>query len=144
MNSVEKLVALFRKVSRLNDDFDGQSVDFAVGLKIADMIKNDEEVLAAVTGDAIENANGGFDMQLVIAPYKGKNYFMIFPNTETAAAMKTGYTMCKISELVTLADETPEMSGLQLILSCDESTGHFGSAEINSNMIRIAVNASTQ
>ena len=136
MNSVEKLVALFRKVSRLNDDFDGQSVDFAVGLKIADMIKNDEEVLAAVTGDAIENANGGFDMQLVIAPYKGKNYFMIFPNTETAAAMKTGYTMCKISELVTLADE--------LILSCDESTGHFGSAEINSNMIRIAVNASTQ
>lgn len=144
MTNIEKLVALFRKVSRLDDDYDGQSVELAVGLKLADMIKHDEEVLAAVTGDAIESTDGGFNMQLVIAPSNGKNYFMIYPNTETAAAMKTGYTMCKIAELIRLANETPQMSGIQLIMSCDSSTGNFGSAEINSNMVQIAVNASSK
>ncbi len=144
MTNIEKLVALYRKVSRIGDDFDGQSFDFAVGLKLAEMAKGGEEVLAAVTGDAVENEDGSFGMQLVIAPNEGRNYFMIFPNIDTAAAMGTGYTMCRLSQLLELVNDTPEMDGLQLILSADKATGHFGSGEINSMMVRIAVNGSKQ
>ncbi|MCQ2490524.1 MAG: hypothetical protein MJ079_02895 [Ruminococcus sp.] len=144
MTNVEKLVALFRKITRIKEDYDGQSFEFAVGLKLAEMMKNDEKVLAAVTGDAIEASDGGFDMQLVIAPKSDGNYFMIFPNTETADDMGTGYTMCSIAELVELVSNTPQMRGIQLILSVDKTTGHFGSGEINANMIQIAMNASRQ
>ena len=144
MTNIEKLVALYRKAARLPDDYDGQAFDFAVGMKLGAMAKEDEEVLAAVTGDAVTNEDGSFGMQLVIAPNQGRNYFMIFPNTETAANMGTGYTMCRLSQLLELVNDTPEMEGLQLILSVDKTTGNFGSGEINGNMVRIAVNYSKE
>ena len=144
MTNIEKLVALYRKMSRIEEDFDGQSFDFAVGMKLGAMAKDGEEVLAAVTGDAVENEDGSFGMQLVIAPNEGRNYFMIFPSTEVAADMGTGYTMCRLSQLLELANDTPEMEGLQLILSADKATGRFGSGEINGNMVRIAVNYSKE
>ena len=122
-------------------DYDGQSVDYAVGLKLGEMMKNGEEVLAAVTGDAIENTDGSFGMQLVIAPTSHGNFFMIFPDTETAAAVGTGYTMCRIAELIELVDRTPQMSGIQLVLSVDAETGHFGTGEINRPMIMFALEA---
>ncbi|MBR6069738.1 MAG: hypothetical protein IKP78_04015 [Ruminococcus sp.] len=141
MTNIEKLVALFRKVSRLTDDYDGQSVDYAVGLKLGEMMKNGEEVLAAVTGDAVENTDGSFGMQLVIAPTSHGNFFMIFPDTETAAAVGTGYTMCRIAELIELVDRTPQMSGIQLVLSVDAETGRFGTGEINRPMVMFALEA---
>ena len=144
MTNIEKLVALYRKMSRIEKDYDGQSFDYAVGMKLGAMAKDGEEVLAAVTGDAVENADGSYGMQLIIAPNGGRNYFIIFPNTETAADIGTGYTMCSLSQLLELADETPQMAGLQLILSVDKSTGRFGSGEINENMVRIAVNYSKE
>lgn len=144
MTNIQKLVAFFRKVSRIGDDYDGQSVDYAVGLKLGEMMKNDEEVLAAVTGDAVENADGSFGMQLVIAPTSHGNFFMIFPDTDTAAALGTGYTMCRISQLIELVAETPQMSGIQLILSVDTTTGRFGTGEINRPMIAFALEAAKQ
>ena len=144
MTNIEKLVALYRKMSRIEKDYDGQSFDYAVGMKLGAMAKDGEEVLAAVTGDAVENADGSYGMQLIIAPNGGRNYFIIFPNIDTAAAMGTGYTMCRLSQLLELVNDTPEMEGLQLILSADKATGHFGSGEINSMMVRIAVNGSKQ
>ncbi len=144
MTNIEKLVVLFRKVSHIGEDFDGQSVDYAVGLKLGEMMKNGEEVLAAVTGDAVENADGSFGMQLVIAPTSYGNFFMVFPDTETAAAVGTGYTMCKLSQLIELVAETPQMSGIQLVLSADKETGRFGTSEINRYMIRFALEAAKQ
>ncbi|MBO7395969.1 MAG: hypothetical protein J6U16_07625 [Ruminococcus sp.] len=144
MTNIEKLVALYRKMSRIEKDYDGQSFDYAVGMKLGAMAKDGEEVLAAVTGDALENADGSFGMQLVIAPNEGKNYFIIFPNAETASDMGTGYTMCSLSQLLELANDTPQMEGLQLILSVDRATGRFGSGEINANMVRIAASYSKE
>lgn len=141
MTNIEKLAALFRKVATLNDDFDGSSVDYAVGLKLAEMIKNGEEVLAAVTGDAVEAADGGFNMLLMIAPCEDGNYFMAYPNKDIAAAMHTGYTMCRIEELLTLVSETPQMSGIQLILGVDGTTGRFSAGTINRSMAELALKA---
>lgn len=139
MTNIEKLAALFNKVAGLDDDTDGRAVDTAVGLKLAEMVKNNEEVLAAVTGDAVEAEDGGFNMQLLIAPHEGNYFFMVFPNAETAAAMGTGYTMCRVSELLTLVRKTPQMRGIQLILDADPETHKFSCGQINRTMIAMAL-----
>lgn len=139
MNDLQKLAALFRKVAALDDDTDGRAVDTAVGLKLADMLKNNAEVLAAVSGDAIENPDGSFGMQLLIAPVEDDYYFMMFPDTETAAAMGVGYTMCKLGELLSLVGKTPQMSGIQLVFDVDDPN-NFSSGQINRTMIAMALN----
>ena len=138
MTNIQKLVELFKKVAALNDDTDGRAFETAVGLKLAEMAKNDEEIIAAVSGDALEAPDGGFNMQLVIAPHEGKNYFMVFPDTSSAAAVKTGYTMCRLRELLQLIKNTPQMSGMQLIFDADAETGKFSSGEINRTMVLFA------
>ena len=139
MTDIQKLAALFRKVATLDDDTDGRAVDMAVGFKLADMVKEDAEVLAAVTGEAVENPDGGFGAQLLIAPVKKNYFFMVFPDVETAAAMGVGYTMCKLGELLRLVEKTPQMSGIQLILDVDGSES-FSSGQINRIMIAMALN----
>ena len=141
MTNIEKLVALFWKIESSKGEYDGQSVDYAVGMKLGEMMKNGEEVLAAVTGDAVENGDGSFGMQLLIAPTPRGNFFMIFPNTEIAAAAGTGYTMCKLSELIELVVRTPQMSGIQLVLNVDKEKGLFNSGEINRPMTVFALEA---
>lgn len=137
---IQKLAELFKRVETLDDDTDGRAVDLAVGLKLADMVKKNAEVLAAVTGDAVENPDGSFGMQLVIAPYEGNNYFMIFPDIETAAAMGVGYTMCRLEELLRLVEKTPQMKGLQLIMDYEPVTRRIYSGQINRRMAAMAVN----
>lgn len=139
MNDLQKLAALFRKVAALDDDTDGRAVDTAVGLKLADMVKADAEVLAAVSGDAIENPDGSFGMQLLIAPVENGYYFMVFPDVETAAAMGVGYTKCKLGELLRLVGKTPQMSGIQLVFDVDDPN-NFSSGQINRTMIAMALN----
>jgi hypothetical protein len=144
MTDIQKLAALFEKVSSLSDDTDGRAVDVAVGMKLAEMIKNNEEVLAAVTGDAVENSDGGFDMQLLIAPHEGNFFFMVFPDTDVAAAMGTGYTMCRVEELLRLVNRTPQMRGIQLILSVDPDTHKFVTGQISRTMIAVALESAQQ
>ena len=139
MTNIQKLAALFERIDKLDDDTDGRAVDAAVGLKLAEMMNNNEEVLAAVTGDAIENAEGSFDMQLLIAPHEGNFFFMVYPDKEIAAAMGTGYTMCRIEELLRLVDKTPQMRGIQLILSVDPDTHKFVTGQISRTMIAVAL-----
>ena len=40
MTNIEKLVALYRKMSRIEKDYDGQSFDYAVGMKLGAMAKD--------------------------------------------------------------------------------------------------------
>lgn len=137
MNEMEKLAALFDRVAALDDDTDGRSVDMAVGLKLAQLIKNGEKVLAAVSGDSLANGEGGFDMQLKIAILDGCHYFMIFPDRETADKLGLLCTECSIGELLRLAYKTPQMHGLQLIYGVDGEKRSVGI--INRYMVEIAV-----
>ncbi|MBR4511167.1 MAG: hypothetical protein IKP25_10920 [Ruminococcus sp.] len=139
MTDIQKIAALFKKVDGLNDDTDGRAVDVAVAMKLADMIKKDADVIAAVSGDAVKNAEGSFDMQLMIAPYEGNYFFMVYPDMDIAAAMDTGCTMCRLEELLSLVRKTPQMRGIQLILSVDPETHKFTTGQINRDMIALAL-----
>ncbi len=139
MNEMEKLAALFRRIDSLDDDTDGRSVDMAVGLKLAQLIKNGERVLTAVSGDAAPNGDGGFHMQLKIAFLEGNHYFIVFPDKETADKSGLGYIECELAELVDMAYDTPQMHGIQLMYDIEGVSRSIGI--INEHMLEIAVKA---
>ena len=138
MNNWQKIAAVYKKSTEM-PDLVGQSLELAVGMALADMVNNDEEAIAAVTGEAVESENG-FTMQLQIFQHEGSNYFLIFPDEKSAADMELGFTKCKVRELFTLAKNTPQMRGIRLIFDVDTKSKSFSAGEITKNMLSIALN----
>ncbi len=133
----QMIAALYRKVAE-STDISGQAVDLAIGTKLAFMVKEGAEVLAEVTGMAKET-DDGYDYQLAIVRHDGNNYFLAFPDMETAVGMGRPYTYCKTEELLRLIYNTPQMRGIQLVIDYDKETGKFVTGEITKNMAVIAL-----
>ncbi|MCM1132078.1 MAG: hypothetical protein NC340_01265 [Ruminococcus flavefaciens] len=133
----QMIAGLYRKVAE-STDISGQAVDLAVGTKLSFMVKEGAEAIASVTGSAQETADG-YNYQLAIMRRDGNHYFVIFPDTETAAALGTGYTKCKVEELLRLIYNTPQMRGIQLVIDYDKETKKFVTGEITKNMAVIAL-----
>ncbi len=137
MNNWQKIAAVYKKAAE-TPDLDGQALELAVGIALADMVNNDEEAIAAVNGVAEEDENG-FTMQLHIVRHEGNHYFLVFPDEKCAADMKLGFAKCKIRELFSLAKNTPQMRGIRLIFDVDPESGSFTAGEITKNMLAIAL-----
>lgn len=133
----QMIAALYRKVAE-STDISGQAVDLAVGTKLAFMVKEGAEAIASVTGAAQETETG-YNYQLAIMRKDGNSYFVVFPDTETAASLGTGYTKCKVEELLRLIYNTPQMRGIQLVIDYDKESGKFATGEITKNMAVIAL-----
>lgn len=133
----QMIAALYRKVAE-STDISGQAVDLAIGTKLALMVKEGAEVIAEVTGMAKET-DDGYNYQLAIVRRDGNNYFLVFPDMETAVGMGRPYTCCKIEELLRLIYNTPQMRGIQLVIDYDKESGKFVTGEITKNMAVIAL-----
>ncbi len=137
MNNWQKIAAVYKKAAE-TPELDGRALELAVGIALADMVANNEEAIAAVTGDAIEHGDG-FAMQLHIVRHEGNHYFLIFPDEKSAADMKLGFTKCSIREIFELAKNTPQMRGIHLIFDVDTESKSFSAGEITKNMLAIAL-----
>lgn len=137
MNDWQMIAALYRKIAE-STDVSGQAVDIAVGTKLALMVKDGAEAIAAVTG-AAQETDDGYNYQLAVVRNDGNNYFLIFPDIETAAATSRAYTYCKAEELLRHIYNTPQMRGIQLVIDYEKETGKFATGEITKNMAVIAL-----
>lgn len=133
----QKIAALYRKVAE-SKDVSGQAVDLAIGTKLASMIKNNAEIITYITGTAQETEDG-FNYQLAIVRRDGNNYFLAYPDVQTAAALGSGYVYGKLEEVLQLAYKTPQIHGVQLVIDYDKETKEFVTGEITKNMIVIAL-----
>lgn len=133
----QMIAALYRKVAE-STDISGQAVDIAVGTKLAGMMKDNAEIIVYTTGSAHETEDG-FNYQLAVVRNDGNNYFLAYPDTETAAALGSGYVFGKLEEVLKLVRRTPQMRGIQLVIDYDEETKKFTTGEITRNMVVIAL-----
>ncbi len=137
MNNWQKIAAIYKKAAE-TPDLDGRALELAVGIPLADMAADNEEVIAAVTGDVTENSDG-FTMQLHIVRHEGKHYFLIFSDEKSAADMKLSFTKCRMRELLALVKNTPQMHGIRLIFDVDPESKSFTAGEITKSMIAYAL-----
>lgn len=135
----EMLARLFEKIADSKEDLDGRAVELAVGLKLADMVKNRAVTIAAVTGNASE-APDGYNYQLLIARKDGNQFFMIFPSEEIAAKTDMGYIECSLEQILRLVSDTPQIRGIQFIIDVNNLEKHdFFTGLITKNMVAIAL-----
>lgn len=137
MNNWQEIAVIYKRAAE-TPDLDGRALEIAVGVKLAEMIADNEEVIAAVTGDVTENGDG-FTMQLHIVRHEGKHYFLIFPDEKSAADMKLSFTKCRMREIFALAKNTPQMHGIRLIFDVDPESKSFTAGEITKSMLAFAL-----
>ena len=134
----QKLAEIYKKIDKERGSWSNDTIEFSITVKLAEMIAKDDIAFMAVTSEP-KNEGENMHVDFAVAQKEKKDYFVFFPDGETAVKMNMKFFACSTAQALEFVLKTKDIAGIQLIYDVDEKNFSYSMGEITKKMAVVAM-----